>query len=115
MTLLSLSTEGINVSQEGTGWLTALRSQSIQTISTALLRTCPQNKKLIIREILRLSHKREPAEFHWNLGIEPIHLKATNVPFAQRNKQKKIKKFNHFIKQEVPEIHIHMGIISNKA
>lgn len=61
--------------------------------------------KLIIEEILRLPHKREPAVYHWNLGIESIHLKATNEAFA---KKKKIKKFIHFIKQEVSEIHILM-------
>lgn len=65
-------------------------SKAFRPLEQLYLELVHRTKKLIIREILRLPHKREPVVFHWNLGIEPIHLKATNVPFAQRNKQKKI-------------------------
>lgn len=67
-----------------------LGTKSIQTIKQlykeVLVHRLP--KKLIVGEILRLPHKREPVVFHWNLGIGPTHAKTTNAPFAQKNKQK---------------------------
>lgn len=68
-----------------------LESKAFRPLEQLYLELVHRTKKLIIREILRLPHKREPVVFHWNLGIEPIHLKATNVPFAQKNKQKRSK------------------------
>lgn len=65
-----------------------LGAKTFRPLEQSIRETCPQSSRtLIIEEMLRLSHKREPEVFHWKPGIGPIYLKDANKPFAQTNKK----------------------------
>lgn len=100
MASLLLSSEVLKTFQERTSWSPIHRSQSIQTIGIILLRgSYPHISKEITGEIPRLPHKREPLLFHCNLYIGPI--KDYKCTFYSKKQINTVKKFNHFIKEEV--------------
>lgn len=103
-----LSSEGLNLSQEGTSWFTTLMSQSIQTTGTTLLRgTCPQILRINYRKKSETASQEGASGFPLESGHWTNSLEAYKCTFFSRKQTKTIKKFNHFIKQEVLEMHTH--------